>query len=162
MYLYSKAADIDCSWHFMGLHLLVFFLAEIIFIPNWILWSLVRPLWFWGLHIAVRRSLWSLIGPPTRVLTAWFNFWSRSQMFRCRTYISCHMGCGYSHIQELQSDCRRHDYIYALRGSLLVRSGFSSIPEQSVACVWCTHYEVQGMLPSKSSEDLEIRSFSFN
>ena len=32
--LYSKAADIDCSWHFMGLYLLVFFLAEIIFIPN--------------------------------------------------------------------------------------------------------------------------------
>ena len=33
----------------------------------------------------------------------------------------------------------------------------------SVACVWCTHHEVQGMLPNKSSEDLEIkmlRSFS--
>ena len=33
----------------------------------------------------------------------------------------------------------------------------------SVACVWCTHHEVQGMLPDKSSEDLEIktlRSFS--
>ena len=27
----------------------------------------------------------------------------------------------------------------------------------SVACIWCTHHEVQGMLPNKSSENLEIK-----
>ena len=35
----------------------------------------------------------------------------------------------------------------------------------SVACVWCAHHEVQGMLPNRSSEDLEmkmLRSFFFN
>ena len=26
----------------------------------------------------------------------------------------------------------------------------------SVACVWCTHHEVQGMLPNKSSEAKQI------
>ena len=30
----------------------------------------------------------------------------------------------------------------------------------SVACVWCTHHEVQGLLPNRSSEDLEIKTHS--
>ena len=42
---------------------------------------------------------------------------------------------------------------------------FNHVLVISVACVWCTRHEVQGMLPNKSSEYLEIktfRSFSFN
>ena len=48
-------------------------------------------------------------------------------------------------------------YIYICMHQLKHLGYFNHISVISVACVWCTHREVQGMLPNKSSEDLEIK-----